>query len=180
MKKRLRNQRLISRLSLQLVSLTSSLLKVGASFSLLRACDILEQQSLLLVIIGRDQVDCLPFLCMNQSWYYVVLLTFPILEYWIDPSRCCNVDTACLVHVHLLYLFKNYTYEELDKHALSVLLSSQVYLMIKHRFSSQLTDPTKPPPSIQNLLVRGVDVSTFMDSMVDVNLMDDCAKELAD
>ena len=43
-----------------------------------------------------------------------------------------------------------------------------------------MTDPTKPPPSIQNLLVRGVDVSAFMDSMVDVNLMDDCAKELAD
>ena len=130
---------LIPRLSLQLVSLTSSLLTVGASFSLLRACDI-EQQSLLLVIIERDQVDCLPFLGTNKSWYYMILLAFPILEYWIDPSRCRNVDTVCLVHVHLLYLFKNYTYEELDKHALSVLLSSQVYLMIKHCFSSQSYD----------------------------------------
>jgi hypothetical protein len=81
---------------------------------------------------------------------------FPVLEYWIDPSRCQDVDVACLVHAHLLYCFKNYTYDDIDKHALSVLLSSQVYLMINHRFSSQayddlqdMTDPTKPPPSIQ-------------------------------
>ena len=81
---------------------------------------------------------------------------FPILEYWIDPSRCKNVNIFCLVHAHLLYLFKNYAYEDLDKHSLSVVLSSQVYLMINHRFSSKayddlqdMTDPTKPPPSIQ-------------------------------
>ncbi len=81
---------------------------------------------------------------------------FPVLEYWIDPSRCKNVNIACLVHAHLLYIFKNYSYEDLDKHSLSVVLSSQVYLMINHRFSSQayddlqdMTDPTKPPPSIQ-------------------------------
>lgn len=81
---------------------------------------------------------------------------FPILEYWIDPTRCQDVDIACIVHSHLLYLFKNYTYEDLDKHAVSVLLSSQVYLMINHRFSHQayddlqdMTDPMKPPPSIQ-------------------------------
>jgi hypothetical protein len=81
---------------------------------------------------------------------------FPILEYWIDPSRCSNVDVFCIVHAHLLYLFKNYSYDDVDKHSLSVLLSSQVYLMINHRFSSKayddlqdMTDPTKPPPSIQ-------------------------------
>ena len=81
---------------------------------------------------------------------------FPILEYWIDPARCQDVDVACIVHSHLLYCFKNYIYEDIDKHALSVLLSSQVYLMINHRFSSQayddlqdMVDPTKPPPSIQ-------------------------------
>ena len=80
----------------------------------------------------------------------------PILEYWIDPSRCKDVDAACIVHAHLLYLFKNYTFEELDYDAVSVLLSSQVFLMINHRFSSQayddlqdMIDPTKPPPSIQ-------------------------------
>ncbi len=81
---------------------------------------------------------------------------FPVLEYWIDPSRCTNVNVFCLVHAHLLYLFKNYDYEDLDKHSLSVILSSQVYLMINHRFSSQayddlqdMVDPMKPPPSIQ-------------------------------
>lgn len=81
---------------------------------------------------------------------------FPVLEYWIDPTRCKNVDIFCLVHAHLLYVFKNYSYEDLDKNSISVLLSSQVYLMINHRFSNQAyddlqdtTDPTKPPPSIQ-------------------------------
>ena len=33
----------------------------------------------------------------------------PTLEYWIDPTRnkVKDIDTACLVHAHLLYLFKN-------------------------------------------------------------------------
>ena len=81
---------------------------------------------------------------------------FPTLEYWIDPSRTKNVDISCLVHAHLLYMFKNYTYEEFDFRSVSVLLSSQVYLMINHRFSNQIyddladtADPTKPPTSIQ-------------------------------
>lgn len=80
----------------------------------------------------------------------------PTLEYWIDPSRNKDVDINCLVHAHLLYLFKNYTFEELDYRAMSVLLSSQVYLTINHRFSSNIYDdlqdtsnPTRPPPSIQ-------------------------------
>lgn len=81
---------------------------------------------------------------------------FPTLEYWIDPSRTKHVNTTNLVHAHLLYMFKNYDYEEFDFRAVSVLLSSQVYLMINHRFSNKIyddladtSDPTKPPPSIQ-------------------------------
>lgn len=80
----------------------------------------------------------------------------PSLEYWIDPTRNKDVDIGCLVHAHLLYLFKNYTYEELDYRAVSVILSSQVYLTINHRFSANVyddlqdtTNPTHPPPSIQ-------------------------------
>ena len=80
----------------------------------------------------------------------------PSLEYWIDPSRNKNVGIACLVHAHLLYLFKNHTYEELDYRAVSVILSSQVYLTINLRFSANVYDdlqdtanPTHPPPSIQ-------------------------------
>lgn len=34
-----------------------------------------------------------------------------MLEYWTDPVRCNNVDMSTLVHAHLIYLFKNYTYE---------------------------------------------------------------------
>ena len=80
----------------------------------------------------------------------------PTLEYWIDPSRNKDVDVACLVHAHLLYLFKNYEYEDLDFRAVSVIMSSQVYLTINLRFSSKVYDdlqdtnnPTHPPPSIQ-------------------------------
>jgi hypothetical protein len=80
----------------------------------------------------------------------------PTLEYWIEPTRNKDVDIACLTHAHLMYLFKNYDYEELDYRAVSILLSSQVYLTINHRFSRNVYDdlqdssnPTHPPPSIQ-------------------------------
>lgn len=80
----------------------------------------------------------------------------PTLEYWVDPSRNKDVDVACRVHAHLLYLFKNYSYQDLDYRAVSILLSSQVYLTINHRFSRHVYDdlqdtsnPTHPPPSIQ-------------------------------
>mmetsp|Transcript_14755 Transcript_14755/g.40767 ORF Transcript_14755/g.40767 Transcript_14755/m.40767 type:complete len:3812 (+) Transcript_14755:277-11712(+) len=80
----------------------------------------------------------------------------PTLEYWIDPSRTKDVDISCLTHAHLLYLFKNYDYEDLDYRAVSILMSSQVYLTINTRFSSKVYDdlqdnsnPTRPPPSIQ-------------------------------
>jgi hypothetical protein len=80
----------------------------------------------------------------------------PTLEYWIEPSRNKDVDIACRVHAHLLYLFKNYDYEDLDSRAVSIILSSQVYLTVNLRFSSQVYDdlqdtskPTHPPPSIQ-------------------------------
>jgi hypothetical protein len=78
------------------------------------------------------------------------------LEYWIDGSRCKDVGIACMVHAHLLYLFKNCSFEELSKDAVTVILSSQIFLMINHRFSyvayddiHDMTDPIKPPPSIQ-------------------------------
>jgi len=80
----------------------------------------------------------------------------PTLEYWIDPTRNKDVDVCCRVHAHLLYLYKNYSYGDYDYRAVSVILSSQVYLTINHRFSNNVYDdlqdtpnPTHPPPSIQ-------------------------------
>jgi hypothetical protein len=82
----------------------------------------------------------------------------PTLEYWIDPVRnkVKDVDVSCLVHAHLLYLFKNYDYQDLDYRAVSIIMSSQTYLTINLRFSSKVYDdlmdknkPTQPPPSIQ-------------------------------
>ena len=84
----------------------------------------------------------------------------PVLEYWIDPSRnktkAKDIDAACLVHAHLLYVFKNYEYHDLDYRAVSIIVSSQVFLTINLRFSNKVYDdlqdknnPTQPPPSIQ-------------------------------
>ena len=80
----------------------------------------------------------------------------PTLEYWIEPSRNKDVRVACLTHAHLLYIFKNYDYEDLDYRAVSIIMSSQVFLTINHRFSTKIYDdlqdaasPTQPPPSIQ-------------------------------
>ena len=93
----------------------------------------------------------------------------PTLEYWIDPSRSKDVDTACITHSHLLYVFKNYDYEDLDYRAVSILMSSQVYLTINHRFSSKVYDdlqdpenPTHPPPSIQIAQSEIFDSSKFL------------------
>lgn len=79
-----------------------------------------------------------------------------MLEYWIDPIRCNSTDASNLVHAHLIYMFKNYTYEEFNYRTISTLLTSQVFLSINHRFSSKAyddladsSDPSKPPPSIQ-------------------------------
>jgi hypothetical protein len=61
-----------------------------------------------------------------------------------------------LFAAHLLYLFKNFDYEDFDYRSVSIILSSQVYLTINHRFSTTIYDdlqdtanPTHPPPSIQ-------------------------------
>ncbi len=79
-----------------------------------------------------------------------------MLEYWIDPIRCNSTDASNLVHAHLIYMFKNYTYEEFNYRTISTLLTSQVFLSINHRFSNKAyddladsSDPSKPPPSIQ-------------------------------
>ena len=80
----------------------------------------------------------------------------PTLEYWIEPTRNKDVRVSCLTHAHLLYIFKNYDYEDLDYRAVSIIMSSQVFLTINHRFSAKIYDdlqdtanPTQPPPSIQ-------------------------------
>lgn len=82
----------------------------------------------------------------------------PMLEYWLERATTKNqgTDVCCLIHAHLLYLFKNFTYNEFDYRAVSVLLSSQVYLSINHRFSLRTHDdlqdtgnPADPPPNIQ-------------------------------
>ena len=83
---------------------------------------------------------------------------FPILEYWAERavSKGQSNDIVCLIHAHMLYIFKNFTYAEFDFRAVSVLLSSQIYLLINHRFSHRTHDdlmdtgnPSDPPPNIQ-------------------------------
>ena len=83
---------------------------------------------------------------------------FPILEYWVERAVAKDQgnDVICLIHAHMMYIFKNFTYAEFDFKAVSVLLSSQVYLLINHRFSRRTHDdlmdtgnPSDPPPNIQ-------------------------------
>ena len=86
--------------------------------------------------------------------------------YWIDPTQNKDVDILwCLTHAHLLYLFKNYDYEDLDYRAVAILMSSQVYLTINYRFSIEVYDdlqdkasPTQPTPSIQTTQAEIFDI----------------------
>ena len=106
---------------------------------------------------GLESLDVMKIdLALKKVRKVLVEVAWPVLEYWIEPSRCQEVDAACLVHTHLLYLFKNCNFEELDKKSISVILSSQVFLIINHKFSNKayddlqdMADPMKPPPSIQ-------------------------------
>ncbi len=49
---------------------------------------------------------------------------FNMMESWLfKNNRNNDGDDTCLIHAHLLYLFKNITYEELDFRAVSTMLS---------------------------------------------------------
>ena len=92
---------------------------------------------------------------------------FHLLESWLNRSGHSDGDDACLIHTHLLYMFKNVTLEELNFKIASVIMSSQVFLNINHRFTTISYDdlysiahsdeddkenerkPSDPPPSIQ-------------------------------
>ena len=89
---------------------------------------------------------------------------FPEL-YWIDPTRNKDVNSSCLTHAQLLYLFKNYDYEDLDYRAVAILMSSQLYRTINHRFSIKVYDdlqykasPTQPLPPIQTAQLEIFDI----------------------
>ena len=71
------------------------------------------------LLLGRDRAQ-------ELTCQFVDSQAIPTLEYWIDPTRTKDVDTSCITHAHLLYLFKNYDFEDLDYRAVSILMSSQV------------------------------------------------------
>ena len=92
-----------------------------------------------------------------------------MLEAWLTRAGLSDGDDACLIHAHLLYLYKNHRINELDFTSVSTILSSQVFLNINHRFTTISYDdlysnthpddakdkdapghrPSDPPPSIQ-------------------------------
>ena len=59
------------------------------------------------------------------------------LNDWIDPIWCNSVDMSNLVPAHIIYLFKDYTYEEFNYRSILVLLTLQVFLSINHHFSNE-------------------------------------------
>ena len=93
----------------------------------------------------------------------------PLLETWLTRAGLSDGDDACLIHAHLLYLFKNHRINELEFTSVSTIMSSQVFLNINHRFTTISYDdlfsnshpedakdkdtsthkPSDPPPSIQ-------------------------------
>ena len=87
---------------------------------------------------------------------------FPLLESWLTRVGLSDGDDSCIIHAHLLYMFKNHTLEDLDFTSVSTIMSSQVFLNINHRFltisyddlysnahRSENQKPSDPPPSIQ-------------------------------
>jgi len=60
---------------------------------------------------------------------------FPMLERWCNTAIKNNeLHTACILHAHLVFLFKNVNFEELNFDAVSTCLSSQIFLTTRHEY----------------------------------------------
>ncbi len=63
---------------------------------------------------------------------------FPMIEQWLArAAKGDDVETACVLHAHLLFLFKNVSAEDLSLTVVGVLLTSQVWLMVHFRFEGE-------------------------------------------
>ncbi|CAM9225977.1 unnamed protein product, partial [Phaeothamnion confervicola] len=66
---------------------------------------------------------------------------FPMLERWLQRAvRDKDTEQACVLHAHLLYLFKSVAADELNYAVCSVVISAQVWLMVHYRFGLEATD----------------------------------------
>ncbi len=65
---------------------------------------------------------------------------FPMIGQWLDrATKADDVESACILHAHLLFLFKNVSSDDLSLTVVGVLLTSQVWLMIHFRFEGEAT-----------------------------------------
>ena len=61
---------------------------------------------------------------------------FRVLERWLKKAlQVQDMVTACIVHAHLIYVFKNTEPAEYDFTAVSVMLTSQVFLTSRYRYN---------------------------------------------
>ena len=63
-----------------------------------------------------------------------------MLESWLVHANRNNdmLLEACLIHAHLAYLYKNVEPEQLNKHVVSILLSSHVFLTACYRYNADV------------------------------------------
>ncbi|CAM9947763.1 unnamed protein product, partial [Discosporangium mesarthrocarpum] len=64
---------------------------------------------------------------------------FPVLERWLKrANKEGDMTVACLLHAHLLLLFKNLGPGDMTRTVASVILSAQVWLMVHHKFDLEV------------------------------------------
>ena len=61
---------------------------------------------------------------------------FHVLERWLRKAlQAQDMETACVVHAHLIYVFKNTEPEEYNFTTVSVMVTSQVFLTSRYRYN---------------------------------------------
>ncbi len=90
---------------------------------------------------------------------------FPMIEQWLHrAAKNSDVEVSCVLHAHLLFLFKNVSVEDLSRTVVGVLLTSQVWLMVHFRFEGEVSGDiggrksTDVPESISRLFISATDV----------------------
>ncbi len=69
---------------------------------------------------------------------------FPMVERWcLEATKADDMDSACLLHAHLCFIHKNIDDEDLTEDIVSILLSSQIFLNTRHRYSVDIEHEKK-------------------------------------
>jgi hypothetical protein len=65
---------------------------------------------------------------------------FPMLERWLQlATRANDIPTACILHAHLAYLFRNVSKDELTRPIVTTLIAAQVFLTTRYVYDLDST-----------------------------------------